>query len=413
MGKALTVRAIDTLKPGSSRREIPDGLIGGLYLVVQPSGAKSWACRYRANGTPRKLTIGAYPGIDLKSARELAQRALVDVASGGDPAGVKQSAKTKAIPPSDRDLVEKVAASFVERYVKANTRASSAKETERILNREITPKWKGRRLGSITRAEIHELLDGIVDRGSPIQANRVLAATRKMCAWAVERGLIEASPCDKIKAPSAERSRDRVLSDAELRAVWDACGAIGWPFGPLVKMLALTGQRREEVGSMRWSEVDLDAKLWTLPRERSKNDQAHTVPLSDPALQMLKALPHVGEFVFSTNARNPVAGYSKAKIRIDALIAETAEGNAALPAWVFHDLRRTAATGMARLGIALPVVEKVLNHTSGSFGGIVGVYQRHGFSDEKRTALEAWGRFVEQLVSGTPAGNVVEMRFAS
>jgi len=195
--------------------------------------------------------------------------------------------------------------------------------------------------------------------------------------------------------------------------VWTACDAIGWPFGALVKILLLTGQRRDEVGKMRWSEIDLDGKLWVLPKERSKNAQAHTVPLSEPVLTILAGLPRIApakgeDYVFTVTGKTAVSGFSNAKDRIDALLA-TPHGEP-VPAWVFHDLRRTCATGMARLGTALPVVEKVLNHTSGSFGGIVGVYQKHGFADEKRYALDAWGAFVERLVSAEPGANVVALQ---
>jgi len=411
MAKALTVRTIDTLATPEVRREVPDGLLRGLYLVLQPSGARSWAVRYRNRaGTPRKHTLGTYPAIDLRSARELAQQALIEVAKGSDPAADRKAARTGAKVPTDRDLVEKVAEQFIERYAKANTK--SWPEAKRILDREVVAVWRGRHLAAIGRADVHELLDGVVDRGSPVMANRVLAALRKMCAWSVDRGIIAASPCSGIKAPTAERSRDRVLSDCELRGVWTACDAIGWPFAALVKILLLTGQRRDEVGKMRWSELDLDGKTWTLPRERAKNGVAHVVPLSAPALAIITALPRIGasDFVFTVTGRTAVSGFSNAKDRIDALLA--ASHGEPVPAWVFHDLRRTCATGMARLGTALPVVEKVLNHTSGSFGGIVGVYQKHGFADEKRHALDAWAAFVERLV-GEPGANVVQMVRAS
>jgi len=410
MAKALTVRTIDTLATPEVRREVPDGLLRGLYLVLQPSGARSWAVRYRNRaGTPRKHTLGTYPAIDLRSARELAQQALIEVAKGSDPAADRKAARTGAKVPTDRDLVEKVAEQFIERYAKANTK--SWPEAKRILDREVVAHWRGRHLGAIGRADVHELLDGVVDRGSPVMANRVLAAVRKMCAWSVDRGIITASPCTGIKAPTAERSRDRVLSDDELRGVWMACDAIGWPFGALVKILLLTGQRRDEVGKMRWSELDLDGKTWTLPRERAKNGMAHVVPLSEPALAIITALPRIGasDYVFTVTGKTAVSGFSNAKDRIDALLA--ASQGEPVPAWVFHDLRRTCATGLARLGTALPVVERVLNHVSGSFGGIVGVYQKHGFADEKRHALDTWGAFVERLV-GEPGANVVVLKAA-
>jgi len=408
MAKALTVRTIDTLATPEARREVPDGLLRGLYLVLQPSGARSWAVRYRnAAGTPRKHTLGTYPAIDLRSARELAQQALIEVAKGSDPAADRKAARTGAKVPTDRDLVEKVADQFIERYAKANTK--SWPEAKRILDREVVAVWRGRHLAAIGRADVHELLDGVVDRGSPVMANRVLAAVRKMCSWSVDRGIITASPCTGIKAPTAERSRDRVLSDDELRGVWTACDAIGWPFRDLVRLLLLTGQRRDEVGRMRWSELDLDGKTWTLPRERAKNGVAHAVPLSEPVLAILAALPRIvpakGEdYVFTVTGKTAVSGFSNAKERIDALLGPD------VPAWVFHDLRRTCATGLARLGTALPVVERVLNHVSGSFGGIVGVYQKHGFADEKRHALTAWAAFVERLVSTEAGANVVEMK---
>jgi integrase len=252
---------------------------------------------------------------------------------------------------------------------------------------------------------VHELLDGIVDR-APIVANKSFAALRRMCAWAVERGIVDSSPCAGIRAPAPERSRDRVLSDDELRAAWKASEVLGWPFGPMVQLLILTGQRRDEIAEMRWGEIDLAAEIWILPRERSKNDQAHIVPLSETAVAILSSLTRItgkDGFVFTTNGATAVSGFSRAKRRLDALLPE------GTPPWVIHDLRRTAASGMARLGINLPVIEKVLNHVSGSFGGIVGVYQRHGFEAEKRHALDSWARHVEALTSGEPANKVISM----
>jgi integrase len=408
MAKALTVKGLENLRPSEVRREVPDGLIRGLFFVLQPTGKASWAVRYRSAGQTRKLTLGTYPAINLKAARELASHALVKVAGGDDPAAEKQAAKKSERAPVGRDLVEKVVETFIERYAKANTRSWA--ETERMLKKEIVGAWKGRHLSEISRADVHELLDGIVDRGAPIAANRILAAFRRMCAWAVERDIVKASPCDGVKSPSVARSRDRVLTDEELRAVWQAAESIGWPFGPLVKLLILSGQRRDEVAEMRWSEVDFDAKTWTLPRTRAKNDVEHAVPLSDAAIEILKTLPRVASksgYVFTTNGTAPVSGFARAKERLDAALAGVSPGMAP---WVIHDLRRTLASGCARLGINLPVIEKVLNHVSGSFRGIVGVYQRHSFADEKRVALETWGRFVEQIVTGAAAGNVVSLR---
>ena len=391
MAKALTVKAIEALKAEDTRREVPDGLIAGLYLVVQPSGARSWAVRYRHLTATRKLTLGSYPAIDLKTARDLASKALVAAASGGDPAGDKRAARQ-----TTGDTVEAVAELFVERYAKANAPRSWV-ETKRIIDREIVAQWRGRRLGEVTRRDVHHLLDRIVDRGSPIAANRTLAALRRLCAWAVERDIITASPCQSVKPPGVERSRDRVLGDSELAAVWQACEAIGWPFAPIFRLLMLTGQRRDEVAQMRWSEIDLEARIWTMPRERTKNRSEHAVHLSTPAVTILSSLPRIegaAGYVFSTSGLTAVSGFSKAKSRIDTAIAASEKP---LAPWTLHDLRRSFASGCAGLGIALPVIERALNHTSGSFAGIVGVYQRHGFAAERQAAMELWGQHINAI----------------
>jgi integrase len=274
------------------------------------------------------------------------------------------------------------------------------------MNRDVIPCWRNKLTQEIRRRDVIELLDEVQDRGSPIMANRVLAAVRRMFVWCVERGIIEASPCAGIRPPAVERSRDRVLSDDELRDVWLATEKVGWPFGPLAKLLILTGQRLNEVSRMRWAEIDMDAHVWTIPRERTKNDIAHNVPLSSQSLAVLHALPVIPSnagLVFTTTGYSSVGGFSRAKTRIDGAIARARASSEPLLRWTFHDLRRTVASGMARLRIDIHVVEKVLNHSSGSFAGIVGVYQRHTFADEKREALQAWGNFVQQLIGAQPA----------
>ena len=318
---------------------------------------------------------------------------MVKVASGEDPAAEKQAAKVAVRVPADADFVESVVSRFIERYAKANTRESTWVETERVLNKEIARRWKGRPLSAIGRSDVHEMLDEIVDRPAPILANRTLALFRRMCNWAVERGIITTSPCEGVKAPAPAKSRDRVLSDEELKAVWQACDGLGWPFGHLIKLLALTGQRRDEIASMRWSEVDLEARSWTLPRGRAKNDQASIVPLSGPAIALLEGLPRITSkenFVFTARGETAVSGFAKAKERLDALVRKVLREGAAEPEqielqhWVLHDLRRTFASGAARLGINLPVIEKVLNHVSGSFGRDPRrPYQRHWFAGPK------------------------------
>jgi integrase len=421
-------QTIRSLPAPEKRREIPDDRITGLYLVVQPSGAKSWAVRYRADGAPRKLTLGPYPAVDLATARKRAQEALGDLARGVDPAARKKAAKeAHRAEQSTADRVDAVAALFVERYAKRTAGPLWARETERLLKVEVIPKLGAKRLGDVKRADIHDLLDGIVDRGSPFTANRTLAVLRRMCNWAIERGIIAASPVDKIKPPAVEDARDRVLSDDEIRLAEGAFGRIGWPFGPIARLLLLTGARRDEIAEGRWSEIDLAAKTWTVVKERSKNGVAHEIPLSDAAVLILQGLPRIGDkkdgFVFTTTGRSPVSGFSRAKAAIDKAIVEALKEQAAergddpaevkAPAgWVLHDMRRTAASGMAGLGIAPHVVEAVLNHRSGTIKGVAAVYNRYSYAPEKRAALEAWARRLETIVTGGAASNVVELSAA-
>jgi integrase len=437
MTNTLTARRIESAKPTSARQEIPDALLPGLYLIVQPSGAKSFAVRYRHAGQPRKLTLGPYPTVNLEAARALGSKALRAAAEGRDPAGEKQSAKVEAKQQAaekvrgQRDLFENVAREFIERYAKPRSKQKNKPdawhETGRILGLkpdpsdstklieqggDVIPRWRGRKVQEITKRDIIALLDEVNDRGAPIMANRTFSAVRKLFNWAVARDIIAASPCAGVEPPASENSRDRILTDDELLLVWKAADADGWPFGPIVRLMILTGQREGEIAGMRWKELDLDGKLWTLPAPRVKNAEQHGVPLSDAAVAILKGLPRIktdGGFVFAGRHGQPVTGFSRAKDRIDAATTKANRGKP-LAGWVFHDLRRTAASGMARLGIQLPVIEKVLNHKSGTFRGIVGVYQRHGFAEEKRTALAAWASHVEAVVSGKPLANVVPLR---
>ena len=413
--RALTVKAIEAMVADPvARQEVPDGGVQGLYLVIQPSGAKSWAVRYRHEGRPRKMTLGGFPAVGLASARRKAESALEAVALGEDPAAAamaEKAAKKAEEANPDRDLVKTIVADFLKRHASRNR---SGDETARIFARNVLPSWGERRLDEITRRDVIELLDAVVDRGAPVAANRTLAAVRKLFNWAVSRDVLGASPCAGVKPPATETSRDRILSDAELRWFWRATIRMRWPFGPLFRLLLLTAQRRDEVGGMAWAE--LSGAVWTIPAERAKNGKAHAVPLSAAAVAEIEALPHMGSLdglVFTWTAETPVSGYSRAKRRLDALMVAEAQAEGerieAIPHWVLHDLRRTAASGMARCGVQLPTVERLLNHTSGSFGGVAGVYQRHTYADEMRGAVERWAAHVRAVVEPQGASNVVEI----
>jgi len=457
--KPFTALSVKNEKPKSERQEIHDPGCRGLYLVVQPAGAKSWAFRYRFNGKPKKLTIGpVYLGKDepeevrldqpntLAGARKLAGEAALQVAKGIDPAKHKKREKHQARLRAensellDRDTVEAVARLFIEKYAKANTRETSWLEAARLVGLkpdpddrsklirtesggEVLSQWGSRTVHEITRRDVHDLLDAIVSRGSPVTANRALAVVRKMFAWAASRDIVTASPCVGINPPTTEKSRDRILTDDELRLVWRGAEIIGWPFGPLVQSLILTVQRRDEVADMKRTELRPQDRLWVIPKERVKNGQEHEVPLSELASALFEGLPQIGRsgLVFTMTGETPVSGFSRAKKRLDAEILKLQKVDAGkrgddpeavrpIPDWTLHDLRRTGASGMARLGVNLPVIEKILNHTSGSFRGVVGVYQRHSYADEKRKALDAWASFVQSTVSGKQPTNVVALR---
>jgi integrase len=278
-----------------------------------------------------------------------------------------------------------------------------------------------RPVDEIARRDLRELLDAIVSRGRAPHAHHVLAYLRPALAWALARELITANPADGIPDPDPRRrearTRDRYLDDREIALFWRGCEHIGWPFGSLFQLLLLTAQRRDEVAEARRRELDLDKALWTLPRERSKNDKEHLVHLSKPAIEILRGLPRLeGEdFLFTTNGITPVSGFGRARDRLARAMRDLSQvgqggrDGPTLAPFTLHDLRRTAATGMAGLGIAHEVLDRVLNHTEGKISGVARIYNRFAYLDERKAALEAWGRHVESLLRPLPS-NVVVLR---
>ena len=405
MARALTAKAIEAAKPSDKRQEIPDGIVSGLYLVVQPSGAKSWALRYRHAGKPCKLTLGRWPIMELKGAREAAAVAIDAVERGGNPAIERKATKAAQLEAQleGRNKVRNLLDQFEKRHL---SKLKSKKQARDFLDRFILEPWGDRDVQAIKKRDIIDLLEGIADSGRGTSANRVLAHLRKFLNWCVERDIIEVNPATGVKPVADEKSRDRVLSDDEIRAFWQACEAVGQPFGPLGKLLLLTGQRRGEVSEM--TESELSGDTWHLNAERTKNGRGHDVPLSRAAGAVLADVERIkGEagYVFTTTGKTPVSGFSKAHNIITAKMAELASEAAGEPVtiahWTWHDLRRTCATGLARLGVPVRVTEAVLNHVSGTGGGIVSVYQRHDYADEKREALELWGDAVGDILAGS------------
>lgn len=419
--KALNAKSVEAFTGGGARREIPDGGLQGLYLVVQPSGVKSWAVRYRHVGKPRKMTLGGYPELGLSEAREAARKALRIVSEGKDPATEK--AERESDRPAHMDLMPAALDEFVTRHVMVKNRQSYIDETKRIIEADLKPEWKQKLVKHVSKRDVIKLLDAIVDRGSPVMANRVRALLSKFFAWAMERDIVDGSPVVSIRAPAEETTRDRILTDAEIRLVWLGADKLGYPFGPMVKMLLITGQRRSEVAEAAWIEMELDGnnQLWVIPPERSKNRKEHFVPLPALLLSIIEALPRIKPsnddkakpvYLFTTSGTTPVSGFSKAKTLLDAAMLEIARKEATkrgedpqavtIEPWTFHDLRRTAASGMARLSVPVHVVEAVLNHRSGSIKGVAAVYNRYDYAEEKRNALTAWANAVAKLAVAFP-----------
>jgi integrase len=392
----------------------------GLRLVIQPkpSSAKSWCVRYRYGGRPRKLTLGSYPVVDLLKARDRAKDAIEAIERGEDPAAEKKATKTlRHLPTSDHDAFGELARQFLYSHAIPNTRRwrdtartfglhvdthrskPNAPPVFRAIPDGLAARWAERPIGAIKRREIISLLDEYRARGAGTMANRALSALSKFFSWCCERDIVPASPTHGIRKPSPEVKRERVLSDFELAIVWKAAAAEGYPFGTLVQLLILTAQRRAEVGGVIWPEFDLVTCTWSIPGSRTKNGRPHLVPLSEAAVGLIDVVPRFadGDFLFGLSGRSEFSGFSHAKARLDERIDKLAKKELAakkVEPWTLHDLRRTAATRMADLGVMPHIIEAVLNHISGSKAGVAGTYNRSMYEPEKRAALELWAKHV-------------------
>jgi len=337
--KPLSDVTIRKLKPDPDKRqEVRDLGAQGLYLLVQPTGALSWAYRYSRNGRVLKTTLGPYPAVTLAEARRQALQIRAAVANGADPQRDKKATKA----PAEVMTVRGAAARFLKEHTAEKNGDRWAAETRRYFEKDILPAIGDKPVKDVGKADIRDLLRAVKNRGehgAPIAANRTLAVARKLFRWCLSEDHVDVDPTVGLAKPGVEQQRDRVLTDDELARVSRAAEGMTYPFGPAVRMLILTGARREEVGAMRWSEVDLDAKTWTLPSARSKNGLEHVTPLSDDAAALLRSLPRIGhsQHVFTTTGSTPISGWSAVKDRLDAASGVTG--------WTLHDLRRTMATG--------------------------------------------------------------------
>ncbi len=404
--KALTERSIKALQPTKTRLEVFDTKVPGFYVRVQPTGSKSFGVTYRFSGRVRRLTIGSVGAWDLASARDRAREAVRLATSGErDLASEKQDAR-------QADTFEDLAAAYIERWAKPRKR--SWKEDARIIDRYLNPAFGTLKVADVRRADVRRLLDDLAT-DSPIMANRVLACIRKIYNWALSMDLAETTPCANIPAPAQPVRRDRVLSDSELRSVWTALDSTDSIISDIYRLRLLTAQRGGECSGMRWAEIDLDAAIWTIPAERSKNKLSHRVPLAPAVVSILERRKAEGlatearrakrqgreadpvDFVFPGRRRGcPIAETKSVKNAITAA--------ADIAPWVGHDLRRTAATKMAEAGAGRTVIGRVLNHADPE---ITAVYDRYSYDSEKREALTQWARTLARITSGLAAVDAI------
>ncbi len=440
MSKPLTAAAVAKMKPGKDRREIPDGGCPGLYLIIQPSGAKGWALRYRRpDDRPAKLVLGSVyfdgagdePNIVPAIGGHLtlaAAHALVATCVTRSPRAATRLLHTPG-EAKRRAAAEHAAANtfagaardFIAQYARPKVRRWQ--ELSRLLGLQpgddlatipngLAERWAGRPITEIDGHDIHAVVDETRRFGAPgsrrrsdgpteARARAMYSVLSKMFAWLVQHRRVAVNPCASVHRPETPKARDRVLTNDEIGAFWRATERRR-SVHRAVQAAALTGCRRDEVGGMRWEELSEDGTAWTIPGSRTKNHRAHVVPLPPLAREILAGVERIeGCLACSRQRQVALAGWPKIKARLDAAMKPAAP-------WVLHDLRRTAATGMAELGIAPHIVEAVLNHVCGAKAGVAGVYNRAVYAPEKKAALERWAAHVAGLVSGKPA-NVVTM----
>jgi integrase len=340
-------------------------------------------------------------------ARGEAERIAMLVAQGIDPQSQKVERNRQAVELAFTDYLER----FERDCLKVHWPASYV-DAVATLERFAVPELRNKPLPDITRKDIRAVLAPV--RNKPATARKLFAILRRLLNFAIAEDDLKVSPLDGMEAPPVPASRDRVLEDWELALVWRGAEKIGKPFGPMVRLLILTGARREEVAGLRWDELRESEAAWHLPAERAKNGNALDLPLSGLAVAEVGKMKGKGDkwprrgLVFTTTGKTPVSGFSKAKTRLDAEIAKLNDGEG-LGHWTMHDLRRTLATGMQRLGIRFEVTEALLNHVSGSRSGVAGIYQRHDWGPEKRAALDAWATHLELILTPADRSNVVQL----
>jgi integrase len=420
--RALTDIAIKNLKPGADRIEIADPGARGLYLVIQASGVKSFALRYRLRGKPQKLTLGRWQSaaadlgkaapepkigdvLSLAGARKLATSAQLQLGRGIDPADERRQH-------AEASTISEMLDDFVKRYCKQEKKLRSTDTIESAFERLVKPDLGDLSVYELRRSHVTDMLDDIADENGPVAADRVLAYFRKACNWYATRDDRFNSPIVPGMARSEYEARNRILADDEIKDLWASLGTIVGPscWAPFTKSLLLCATRRNESARMHSSEIDRDE--WIIPGSRYKRLPKHKgcdhlILLSPQARALIGEKPQGVKgnawFIFSTTGgEKPISGYSKMKLAIDRAIADlrNQEGRDPMPPWRLHDLRRTARTLMSRAGVEPDHAERCLGHI---IGGVRGVYDRHEFAEEKRAAFTKLGELVERIVS--PVGD--------
>ena len=365
--------------PTNGQQEYPDGKVTGLRLRVGAGGTKAWIFRARTGDRTVNKKLGSYPGMNLTEARAAALKLIAAIARGGS-----------------TEAVERTFGAVAQHWIKkvAQPRNDSWRLQERRLEMHVFPAWRDRRIADIRRADVRDLVEGLEGVVLP---NHVLTLVKTIFRFAVSCDWIDFSPAEGVRKPNVERERDRVLTMAEMAKIWKAAELLGYPFGPYVRLLALTAQRRTEVASMRWGDLDFDGAMWIIPAASTKSERKHFVPLSPAAVDILRMLPRLGVHVFTTDGRTHMTNFAKLKSRLDTFIAAS---GGAMDAWRLHDLRRSGATHMVRLGVREEVVGRLLNHAVK--GLTARVYALHTYGPEKRHALETWAEEIK-LATGVTA----------
>lgn len=432
---AITKTTVDKAVAGPRDQFIWDTDVAGFGLKVTPAGGKTYVFQYRiarpgeaSRTAPKRYTIGKHGKLTPDQARKRAKELAAMVEMGTDPRRAELDAiaaeDTARRANEERVRIEtelafdRVADQWLDHYEHQKARRpASVRQAKLIVDNHLKPFLQAKPMPRIGRSDLQPIIDDIPAKQRAMK-RAVFAYASILFGWAAKRGMIDANPLSAMERPSPPAARDRVLTDDELANVYVAAQGMGFPFGPFFELLILTGQRRSEVAGITWAEVDRNEAIWTIPAIRAKNNAAHLVPLPAVVVERLDRLagvqgdedpqwPKTG-FILTTNGRTPISGITKAKLRLDAAITKRLDGEA-LPNWRIHDLRRTLATGLQRLGIRFEVTEAVLNHVSGAKSGVAGVYQQHDWKEEKRSALGAWARHVAAIASPADQENVVSL----